>query len=144
MDIKKLYEIILEDKHVQEQLADQTSAEGVVKSIMCIARDHDLDLKRDDVESVVHSVEVEGEELDEETLNQVAGGAPSVQPVVRITQFVAMEDHRLDPRIELSKGVRLPGQAPPRRSLPACERRAIARGAQQDDVTAKWIVVFPS
>lgn len=72
-------------------------------------RDHDLDLKREDVESVVHSVEVEGEELDEETLNQVAGGVPFVQPVARITQFVAMEDHRLDPRIELSKGVRLPG-----------------------------------
>ncbi len=73
-DARELYETISENEDLQEEFEGLASEDEVIDKALEIAGNREIDVSREDVESLLKELAEKAEEMDEEELEEVAGG----------------------------------------------------------------------
>lgn len=73
-DAKQLYEAIAEDESLQSEFEGLESQDEVIDKALEMAESQDVDVSRSDIEALMKELADQAEELDDEELEEVAGG----------------------------------------------------------------------
>ncbi len=76
-EARELYEEIGENKDLQEEFEGLESEETVIDKALEIADNRGIDVSREDIEALFEELAEKAEEMDEEELEDVAGGRRS-------------------------------------------------------------------
>ncbi len=81
-EAKKLYDLIDENEDLQEEFKGLESKEEVIGKALEVANNKEFDVSREDVEKLLENLAEPTGELDEEELEEVAGGYSSCRVCV--------------------------------------------------------------
>ncbi len=73
-DARELYDTIRENENLQEQFKGLESEAEVIDKALEVADTQGVDVSREDIEALLNKLTEQAEEMDEEELEDVAGG----------------------------------------------------------------------
>lgn len=76
-DAKKLYEAIEADEQLQEEIKGIKTEEDLLEKVLKLAGQRGLEVSREDIQTLLDELASQSRELDEDELENVAGGGGS-------------------------------------------------------------------
>lgn len=86
-EARKLYRVIGEDESLQKEFSGLTSEDELADKALQLAEEKNLEVSREDIQTLLEELSEESVELDEEELENVAGGADDPPPCPKMGSY---------------------------------------------------------